>query len=101
MPRLADLLLDFSHFIRLNVGGEDALPFHQGFFPFRRGHFRPARLGVNIAQVQVHGGVVRIALQRLAQRGLGVREFVLLEIYPTQTIEIRGVVRLFDKCALH
>src|SRR6266571_7926638 len=63
-PRLADFSLDLSHFIWLDVGGKNALPFCKRFFPFHCGHFWPAGFSENIAQVQVHCRVVRIALQQ-------------------------------------
>src|SRR5579863_2568082 len=99
--RLADLFFDFRDTLGLDVGGEDTLPFSERFFPFSGGQFGAAGLGVNIAEMGVHCGIVGIAFERFAQRGFGVGELVLLEINPAQAIEIRAVVRIFIEGALN
>src|SRR5579863_1187929 len=72
-----DLFFDFGHTIGFDIGREDVLPFSERFFPFGGGQFGAAGLGVNIAEMGVHGGIVGIAFERFAQSGFGVGKLVL------------------------
>jgi len=49
MPGLAVFLFDLGDFFRLDVGGEDAFPFGERFFPLGGSLLGAAGLGVNVA----------------------------------------------------
>ena len=62
---VGDFLLQFGHFVGLEIRRQAAMPFRQRFFPFRRGLIGLAALGQDIAQMAEHGRIVAIALTAL------------------------------------
>src|SRR5260370_11558686 len=83
---LAQLFLDLSDFIVLNVGGQGMTPFGKRFFPLGGRGVCAAELGVNVAQVRMNGGIVTVTLHSLVQSGFGFREFGLFVINPAHAV---------------
>src|SRR5260370_35177971 len=82
---LAQLFLDLSDFIVLNVGGQGMTPFGKRFFPLGGGEFGAAELGVNVAQGGVNGGIGIVSLHSLGRTGFGFRWFVLVVLNAAQS----------------
>src|SRR5215470_12636129 len=94
MLHLAELPFDFSDLVGFYFGWKCAAPFRKRLFPFHTGQLIAAEFGVHIAEVGVNRRIMAFALDRLAKSGLGIWQFVLLEVNPAETIEVRTVERL-------
>src|SRR5579862_57692 len=100
MPGLADFLFDLGDFFRLDVGGQDAFPFGERFFPLGGSLLGGGGIVVNVAQMSVNGRIMAFAIESFAESGFGVGELVLLVVDPAEAIEIGAVVRIFGEGAL-